>query len=166
MKKGIVLLLILLLTVSCNNDDDNVNLVLEVWELEAIIVEEEFDFNNDGVFSGNLSDELSCSSFDTYTLYDNGVAVESITGNLALYNDGSDNIMGICESFEESDEGLLNWSVGNGTRNFSFQGEIITATVEDDTMTFEEIDFSIFTDDSLNQLDMAIPATFIYRRSQ
>jgi hypothetical protein len=153
---------------TCNSNDDNdFRDILEIWDLESVVVAELYDFNDDNDFTGNLTNELACFNFDSYTLYTGGIAVESISKNLALYFDSNSGaVVGTCDVFATIEEGIVSWSITGNELTFSFDGSSVIGTVDGNLLTFEAIDFPIFTNASLNQVDMAIPATFTYRLRQ
>ena len=167
-RRTLIVLISCLALFTCNSDDDNdFRDILEIWDLESIVVEELYDFNGDNDFTGNLTNELSCFNFDSYTLYTGGIAVESVSKNLALYfDDNTGEVIGTCDVFSTISEGILSWSITGDELTFSFDGTSVTGTIDGDMLTFDAIDFSVYTNASLNEVDIAIPAIFTYRLRQ
>lgn len=140
-KNGLIWCVIFLF-LACSSDDGESRNELEgeefigTWQLIAINVSTAIDVNNDGNTSNNLLDEVPCLQeilvLDrTLTYTSNAVNVQLITAITgALYNVS-------CTDTQATDG---NWGaqngnlflVGNTTREFSFNGELLTETLGND----------------------------------
>lgn len=147
--KIIAFLFLTLLILSCSSDDGGGSNELEgeefigTWQLMAINVSTAIDANNDGNTSTNLLDEVSCLQETlvidrTLTFTSNAVNVQLITAITGdLYN--------VSCTDTESTNG--NWGTQNGrlflvgsiTREFSFNGEVLTETIGDDLPGIESL---------------------------
>ncbi|MDC9724061.1 MAG: DUF5004 domain-containing protein [Urechidicola sp.] len=65
-KLGIILMIFSF--ISCSSSEDEIDTIYGTWELTSYTLENEYDFNNDGIASNNVLSEIDCFSDLTFTL--------------------------------------------------------------------------------------------------
>ncbi|MDT0557117.1 hypothetical protein RM697_00570 [Ichthyenterobacterium sp. W332] len=149
--------------ISCGNNDDETAVLVETWKLQSLEAGDFYDFNGDLNFSEDIVNELNCMDFDTYFLYSDGTGEEQVTKNIALFFDAStSSVQGICENLSETQRIPLTWSVNDNTRTFNFQGLSAMGTIIDNQLIFEQIDFPLYTDNTLTSIELFQSAKFTY----
>ena len=164
--KYVFAFLTIFLVFSCgdSNDDNGPDVLSETWELQSITINDFYDFNGDDDHTGNLTNELGCTNFDSYFLYTNGTGEERVTKNIALYFDSqTGSVQGVCSALSEPQVIDIDWSGSNNSRTFSYQNFSATGVVVGDVLTFTDIDFPLYTDATLTAIEILIPATFTYQ---